>query len=407
LRASEERFRDLIEGSLQGVCIHRDFVPVFVNQAYASILGFDSVDAVFRLGSILSTIPDRHRAEAWSRNAALLDGGGYTGRVRVQNIRPDGRALWLDIIDRVVQWEGAPAVQVTLMDVTDHVLREQELERSRGRLEAQAADLARLAEEQGRLRLEAERLRGEAEAASAAKSQFLAVMSHELRTPLNAVIGFSGMIEGQVHGPADPRYTEYATLIREGGEHLLALINDLLDFSKADAGRLGLVIEPLDVARTVDAAVRLVGPQIAARGHRLHLDLPPRAVVAADERRVKQILVNLLSNAMKYTPDGGDIGVSAAVQGRWLLLTVTDTGVGIAEADQERVLQPFQQVDNQLTRGGEGTGLGLPLAKRLAELHGGSLRLFSRLGTGTAVTVALPLQPAAAGGPEVAASLAG
>jgi signal transduction histidine kinase len=253
-----------------------------------------------------------------------------------------------------------------------------ELEKTKADLEATTANL--------QTALEA------AAAASQAKSQFLATMSHELRTPLNAVIGFSDMIAAQPYGPVgDDRYRDYASLINESGMHLLALINDVLDFSKIDANRLGLEDEAVDVAEAIEAAVRMIRGQAADCGilllEELDADMP---VLRADSRLVRQVLLNLLSNAVKFTPVGGRVRVSADRRGQDLAITVADTGIGIAPEDLPKAFERFGQIDNRLNRNFEGTGLGLPLSKRLMELHGGTLELASILGTGTTVTMVFP-----------------
>jgi signal transduction histidine kinase len=256
-----------------------------------------------------------------------------------------------------------------------HIAKLQETKRQ---LEATAADLETALES--------------AAAASQAKSQFLATMSHELRTPLNAVIGFSEMLANESFGPlGDARYKDYAKTVQDSGRHLLSLINDVLDFSKVDAGRLELQEEELDLGDVIRAALRMVDGQAEAARVRLaaHVssDLP---TLRADQRRVRQVLLNLLSNACKFTPADGEIRVSAFRTPDGIAISVEDTGIGIAAEDIPRALERFGQVDNALSRKYEGTGLGLPLSKRLMELHGGSLELASTVGVGTIVTVTFP-----------------
>jgi signal transduction histidine kinase len=233
----------------------------------------------------------------------------------------------------------------------------------------------------------------QAELANRAKSEFLANMSHELRTPLNAIIGFSEMIRNRVFGPVgSAKYVEYANHINESGEHLLELINDILDLSKIEAGKLDLDIEDVDVARVVRACIRLVGERARLGGLTLGHELPDEnLVLRADERKLKQVLLNLLSNAIKFTPSGGSVTVRAEVTpGGDTEITVADTGIGISPDDIEKALSPFGQVDSQLNRKYEGTGLGLPLTKALVELHGGTMDMMSEVGVGTTVRVVFP-----------------
>ena len=239
-----------------------------------------------------------------------------------------------------------------------------------------------------------EHAKEQAETASRAKSEFLANMSHELRTPLNAILGFAEIIRDRLLGPIADRYAEYAKDIHASGTHLLGIINDILDLSKVEAGRLELVEEVVDLHGAIKAVVLLLRERVATSGLSLKVELPDVAMlVRADERKVKQILMNLLSNAVKFTPASGEIrvrlGLGAASE---VVIEVQDTGIGIAPEDMARALSPFGQVDSRLSRRYEGTGLGLPLARALAELHGGRLELDSAPGRGTTARLVLPAE---------------
>ncbi|CAK0770714.1 two-component system, cell cycle sensor histidine kinase PleC [uncultured Gammaproteobacteria bacterium] len=242
-----------------------------------------------------------------------------------------------------------------------------------------------------------------AEDASRAKSLFLATMSHELRTPLNAILGFSEMIKTETFGLISERkYVEYAENIHISGHHLLELVNDVLDLAKIEAGRLSIEPGWLDAVHVVHAITRLLREQAEANGLRLRLDVPrPPPPLWADERAIKQILFNLLSNAIKFTPNGGWVTVSCRPdENGAVALAVADTGRGIAPDQIDRVLHPFEQIDNRYGRSAGGTGLGLALVKGLAELHGGTIRLDSTVGVGTTVTVLFPPPPAVDGIPD-------
>jgi signal transduction histidine kinase len=233
----------------------------------------------------------------------------------------------------------------------------------------------------------------EAEAASKAKSEFLATMSHELRTPLNAIIGFSDIIHRELMGPiGTPEYRGYAGDILSSGRHLLSLICDILDFVKADSGSLQLADEEVDLIAVARSVKRLLQLQSEAAGVSLVVEAPDEAItVRGDERRLRQILINLAGNAVKFTPAGGSvtIALSPDVAGG-VEIAVRDTGIGIAAADLPRVMQPFQQVDGSFSRKQEGIGLGLAICDRLVRLHGGSIELVSAPDEGTIVTVRLP-----------------
>ncbi len=236
------------------------------------------------------------------------------------------------------------------------------------------------------------RAKEQAEIASRAKTEFLANMSHELRTPLNAILGFSEIISGEVLGPVHERYVEYARDIHSSGLHLLALISDILDLSKIEAGKLELREEEVDVPALVRSCLRLVENRAAGAGIVFSLELPRRGPrIRADARKIKQILINLLSNAIKFTARGGRIRVGAAVDSDGCLrLEVSDTGAGMTADEIERATEPFVQLEHVTVRISEGSGLGLSLVKALAERHGGQMRIESRKGKRTRVSVILP-----------------
>ncbi len=237
--------------------------------------------------------------------------------------------------------------------------------------------------------------RDEAERANHAKSAFLANMSHELRTPLNAIIGFSEIMEQGLFGPlGNPQYSEYAEDIRRSASHLLSIISDILDLSKIEAGRMELHEEFFDLASVVQSCQTIVKEAAANAGLALRTLLPDGLPsLYADKRSVRQILLNLLSNAIKFTPNGGGVIVEARQElGGQLALIVRDTGIGMSADDIEIVMQPFGQVESAHTRSHDGTGLGLPITRSLAEMHGGSLEIESEVGKGTSITVRFPAE---------------
>jgi PAS domain S-box-containing protein len=287
----------------------------------------------------------------------------------------DGR--WLQIGERRTDEGGVAAI---VSDISEVKRREQELVRAKE----------------------------EAELASRSKTEFLANMSHELRTPLNAVIGFAEVMEAQLFGPlGHQNYVNYAADIHRSGEHLLGVINDILDMARIEAGKIQLNEEAVEVASVAARAVRLIDQRASAGKVTIMAALPDDLPeLLADARLVKQCLINLLSNAVKFTPSGGRVEIHAeSTREGWLALSITDTGVGIAAEDMERVMAPFGQADSALHRRYEGTGLGLPLVKSYMELHGGVLRLDSTPGKGTTATLLFPPQRLTSGQAQPIASL--
>jgi len=236
-----------------------------------------------------------------------------------------------------------------------------------------------------------------AERSNQMKSAFLANMSHELRTPLNAIIGFSDVIEKEIFGPGQPRYRDYAMDIHGAGKHLLSLINDILDLSKAEAGKFELNVEPVDLAGLIGECADLVGGRAAEQALRITLDIAALPSMRIDRLRTKQMLLNLLSNAIKFTPKGGVVSVQAhRAPAGGVVVCVRDTGIGIPPDMIALAFEAFRQVDSHLSREVEGTGLGLPLVKKLIELHGGEVRLESVLKKGTSVFLSFPASRCAA-----------
>jgi two-component system, NtrC family, sensor kinase len=248
-----------------------------------------------------------------------------------------------------------------------------------------------LAIQNARLFLEIEAKSRELEAASRHKSEFLANMSHELRTPLNAVIGFSEVLAEGMFGEINEKQTEYLQDILESGRHLLSLINDILDLSKIEAGRMELELADFHLPSAIENALILVRERASRRGIKLGSTIDERlGMISGDERKVKQVLLNLLSNALKFTPEGGRIDVGARLDDHVAEVSVADTGIGIAPADQDAVFEEFRQVGTA-DKKAEGTGLGLALSRKFIELHGGRIWVKSELGMGSTFTFTLPL----------------
>jgi len=237
--------------------------------------------------------------------------------------------------------------------------------------------------------------RQEAVGIAQARKEFLISTTHELRTPLNAIMGFSEMISREMFGPLEnERYRQYAQNIHDSGKHVLALVNDLLDLSKLDAGKLELHVEPVEILKVIIDCVRCVETQAARDQIGIAVQVYDGVDrLCGDSRRLRQMLLNLLSNALKFTPVGGEISIEVFRRGTDVAISVSDSGIGIKAEDIPKVLEPFGQVDSEMNQKHPGSGLGLPLTKELAELHGGSLTMESNVDVGTTVTITLPPDP--------------
>ena len=369
--AAQDRQRAADAAAAEGAAMYR-----FLADNAMDLITRHTGDGVIRYASpatlaLLGRVPEEisgqvmmaltHADDVSAMQTALMEASyfGRDGSAEVRLRRRDGTYVWAEFRCRPAQ--DGDIVAVT-RDISERKRQEQAL------VEARDAALG----------------------ASRAKSSFLANMSHELRTPLNAIIGFSEMMNREMFGPIGPRYQEYSRLIHESGSHLLELINSVLDMSKIEAGKFQLSEELFDLEETAQSAVRFLKIPAERAGVALKLSIAPNArLMFADRRAIKQILVNLLSNGVKYTPPGGAVRVTARIA-QGMEIIVSDSGTGISKADLERLGRPFEQVENADTRAKEGTGLGLALVKSLALMHGGEAVLESALGEGTTVTVRLP-----------------
>ncbi|WP_200343654.1 sensor histidine kinase [Rhodovibrio sodomensis] len=382
-RRTAERRREILEATFESmadavIALDADWCVLAANERYFNLLRLprDLVQPGTGVGELI-----RYRAargdygpgdpdELVRARATVIHGG--TGEHLVDD-HTSGRTLAM----RITRLSGGGAV-LTYNDVTERERKERELARAKE----------------------------QAELANRAKNDFLANMSHELRTPLNAVIGFSEVMSNGLFGPIDDRYQTYARDINDSGTHLLELINDILDLSRVEAGRMQLQAEAMDVAKTVESAMRILHDRADAHGIELVAEVPdgvPR--LYADPTRVRQMLVNLLVNAVKFSDPGGRVTLRAAPETDGLAISVIDQGVGIPPEDQERIFNPFQQATGDINwqRNRDGVGLGLSLVRHFAELHGGRVELQSTVGVGTRVTIQLPadrLRPATDAAPR-------
>ncbi len=301
---------------------------------------------------------------------------------------------WLKTVERSTPDGGLITVGV---DVTENVRNEEELKKQKERMKRAVLDLERSEGRASELSRKYSEEKAKAEHAAHTKSAFLANMSHELRTPLNAIIGFSDIMVTELRGPlGDPIYKDYARDILTSGQHLLDMINDILDMAKIEAGKMTISTQPIDPVDPVDAAMRMIRRKAEEKNIELNLEAHPRLPdIDADHRAIRQMVLNLVSNALKFTDPGGKITVTVEQRGPEIYFAVTDTGIGIPAEDLPRLAQPFEQVSSSRDRNTDGTGLGLALTKSFAEMHGGRMSLSSVYGEGTTVAFILPI-----GGPE-------
>jgi two-component system cell cycle sensor histidine kinase PleC len=347
-------------------------------------------DSAVRPGTSYETIMEvGSMPEIRNRQPSTVAPGARTFEAQLE----DGS--WLHISERRTKDGGYVSVGTDITKIKQHeqklidndlrlTANVIDLKRSQIELERQAQELADLAQKYAEEK-------NRAEEANQTKSKFLANMSHELRTPLNAIIGFSEVMGSGMFGElGSEKYQEYCHDIMTSGNYLLEVINDILDMSKIEAGRMKLDYEPLDLAQTLTESLRVVSGRAENKNLTIAADIDGPIPIVADRRAMKQIAVNLLSNAVKFTPDGGKVTVRSQIRNRSVVLLIADTGIGIAPQSLAKLGRPFEQVESQLTKTYHGSGLGLAIAKSLANLHGGSMKLRSKLGTGTIVRVTLP-----------------
>jgi len=360
LQKSQSHMVEVLGAMVDGIVISNDrgIIQVF-NKAAEKIFGFTEQEVIGKPINVLMPPSDAEHHDAYLERYHITHSPSVIGYGReVLGQRKDGSLFPIDIAISQLEIDGKRTYTGVVRDITE-------------RKEAESALIE--AKEQ-------------AERASRVKSEFMANMSHELRTPLNAIIGFSEVAQCEMFGPlGHPKYVEYAGDIQESAQHLLDLINDILDMARIEAGKFELHDEVFDLADAAATPVHFVDSGLVELHNNIPADLP---CLRADKRRIKQILLNLLSNAVKFTAEGGAVDLDALVGADGgIVLRIRDTGIGMDKAEVARALKPFEQIDAGLNRKYEGTGLGLPLVERMVRLNGGQLRIESEKGKGTSVSV--------------------
>ncbi len=375
LATSRQKYYDLIQSS-DGVVWEYDLIQgqlTFVSDRVVTLLGYP-LSGWLSQPNILQTFvhPEDIKLVMCIYTSAIEQRQRSEAEYRL--ITADGRIVWTyDVFTPVYDASNRPvAINGLSIDISDRKQVEIELQQTNARLELTNTELIR---------------------ATQLKDEFLATMSHELRTPLNAILGMSEILQEEVFGSVNKRQLKSLLSIESSGKHLLSLINDMLDVSKISAGKLALEITTVNVLHLCNSSIAFIKQQAVAKKIGLDLQLPSAiGKIAVDERRMRQVLINLLDNAVKFTPKGGwvELCVTKSADEDWIEFAVIDTGIGIASADLKKLFQPFIQLDSSLSRQYEGTGLGLTLAQQIVELHGGNIRIESEVGQGSCFIVRLP-----------------
>ena len=363
LKESEERFRTIFDSVNDAIFIHDPATGVIldVNRRMCELYGYNHEEALrIDVGAISSGGPEYNQEEALRRIRKSASGGPqlFEWQCRKRN----GELFWTEVNMKQAVIRKQKCILVTVRDISE-------------RKKAVEAEIAKEA----------------AEAASRAKSEFLSHMSHELRTPLNSILGFSELLR-DIPPSDNDTVQRYAGLIYESGNHILSLINDVLDLSKIEAGKLELKIEKFRVHELIIGSIDIFLEAASKRGIKINTNIDKAPdIMEGDKIRIKQVLFNLIGNSMKFTPDGGAIIVSAGeTKPGFIKFSVTDTGIGISTEDQKKLFQPFCQLDNSDTKKFAGTGLGLSICRKIVELHGGRIWIESEVGKGSAFIFTIP-----------------
>ena len=367
-KQAEELLRTLCDSSPVGIYIIQDRKIQYVNPKFQELTGY-SEDELLGMDSFRLVLPEDRNMVRENTVKMLKGERSYPYEYRATTKAGENR--WIMETVTSIQYRGRRATLGNYMNITDRKQMEQEIQKKNEQLQAQNEEL---------------------EKASRAKSEFLARMSHELRTPLNVVIGFSELMLDRVPGEINEEQRQCLDDILTSGQHLLGLINDVLDLSKVEAGKMELRLTNIALAEVVESLTSAMVPVLAQRKQSLDVDLEPGLPpVHADKGKLKEVFFNLVSNSAKFTPDGGELKIEAVRKGDWCQVSVSDNGIGIRKEDQEQLFEPFYQANNSLAGERKGTGLGLALVKQIVEMHGGRIWVESEYGKGSRFTFTLPL----------------
>lgn len=390
---SERKYRELVElansiilrwNSEGIITFMNEFGLYFFGYSAEEIIGHNVTETI--VPSTDSGGRDLHRLMA----QITADPKAFEHNIN-ENVCHNGDRVWIAWTNKIVQDETGKMVEILSIgtDITERKRAEDQVRRLHEELQNHAAELERRVVERT---AELAVARDRAEAADRLKSAFLATMSHELRTPLNSIIGFTGIILQGLAGPLNIEQHKQLEMVQSSSRHLLALINEVLDISKIEAGQLEVIFESFDLRASIEKVAGIIKPLAEKKGLTLLAEIKPEVgTLVSDKQRIEQILINLLNNAVKFT-ERGSIRLLAEIVPDAVSLSITDTGIGIKSDDLHKLFQPFRQIDSGLTRNHEGSGLGLAICRKLAELLGGEIRVESEWGRGSTFTILLPLK---------------
>jgi len=408
LRQSEENLKTYLESAPDGVYLN-DLKGTFLygNKKAENLIGYKRDELIGKSFLKLNLLPKRDLVKA-GKLLILNLMGRPTGSDEFKLIRKDGSRIWVEINTAPIKQEGGTVVIGFVRDITERKQAEQALQAKNEQLDTQNEELQSQSEELVTQQQELIQKSREVEGASQAKSEFLSSMSHELRTPLNAIVGFSELMLDGVTGEINDEQRDCLNDILSSGQHLLNLINDVLDLSKIEAGRMELRLENLNLADVIDDVVSTVKPMLDESRHKIGVSVGESLPqVRADKSRLRQILLNLLGNAIKFTPPGGELRIEVTKEGDWCQVSMIDNSIGIKKDDQERIFEVFTQVDTLSKEKKEGTGLGLAITKQFVEAIGGRIWVESEYGKGSKFTFTLPLVREGESYPEKGGSKSG